>query len=263
MRSPLSYDRLVTPLDMPIAVRRDQARIVPLSVERRDAQRTAHAAITGAFFRPADIALAEIAWPMLAWVPYWCVHVDVAGVHIGIHHTGKRGWLGGFVPIPGLRHKDAVVPVVARSFMPFVPDVRPATGAKARPSEAIPPIFHHTVRVRGFAIPKEAMVPADQYTPPRGEIVQPDVTIDKAEDEAKAWLRAAVQPADAIYARYTPVVRSSVLCHYPMYVTRYRYDGAARGDAGEVFYVTVSGHDGKILASRHPSWWRAVRTWLP
>lgn len=263
MQSPFSFGPLCTPIALPMAVRSDIARVVPVSVERKAALETAHRAVKSAIFRPTDIGTAELGWPLLAWVPYWCVHVDVAGLHIGIRRSGKKNRFGGFVPMPGMRHKDAVVSVPGRPFFPFAPELRAPVGTPARRAEWMPPLFHGSVSVPGFSIDKAAMVPADTYTIPRGEIVQPDVRQDAAEDQAKGWLRDAVQPSDAIYARYEPVVRSSVLCHYPMYVTRYQYEGSARGAPGEVYFVTVSGHDGKVVARKHPAWWRAVRSWLP
>ena len=102
------------------------------------------------------------------------------------------------------------------------------------------------------------MVPWAQHEVREGEIVDPDVTQEMAETEAKARILRSVEPSSAIYAKYEPLVRSSALCLYPLFLTTYTYEGHASGAAGDAYHVLVSGKSGKVIGEQHPSALKAL-----
>ena len=87
-----------------------------------------------------------------------------------------------------------------------------------------------------------------------------DADVDRARGEsiATGMLMRAVAPSSALYANYQPKIHASTLCLYPLYYTRYRYEGEARRHAGEELFVAVSGRTGEIVSAKHPSGVRAV-----
>ena len=90
------------------------------------------------------------------------------------------------------------------------------------------------------------------------ERVDADVDRAGAEREAKQFLLRAVSPSNALYQNYEPTVRSAHFVLYPIYFSRYRYQGEAQRHAGEGYFVAMSGNSGKVIASQHPSGLRAA-----
>jgi hypothetical protein len=226
-----NFGRLVAQLSMPVNVVDADAFVVPRVVKRADAERVALEAINEGYLRPADIARAEIAPIMLAWVPLWRVDVTVEGFHLGLTRSGGSG---GLLPTGGARHRDEIKLILGRRYLP----VDPTAKVKITPPE---------------------MVPRAQQKIAEGELVLPDVTRREAEQEACEQLRRAVEPSSALFSKFDARVRSAALCHYPLMIIRYRYAGEATADAApEECHVAVSGRTGKIVSDKHPSALRSV-----
>lgn len=246
-----SSTRLCVPLAQPVRVPEELAFVVPLAAPREVVEQTAKAAILGSFLRPHDIQGAEIAPTILAWVPFWRVEVSASGFHLGISTvTLKEG--GSSIPIPtgGANHRDAVLLVTARRNFPFVPPlVHVPGGIQMNPTAPLRSPFHIHVT---------EMVPWARHEIHEGELVDPDVTQAMAESEAKGRILRSVAPRSAIYAKYEPVVRSSALCHYPLFITTYAYEGHATGEPGDAYHVLVSGKSGKVIGEKHPSALKAL-----
>jgi hypothetical protein len=246
-----SSTRLCVPLAQPVRVPEELAFVVPLAVERGVVEQTAKAAILGSFLRPHDIAGAEIAPTILAWVPFWRVEVSASGFHVGIS-TVKLKEGGSSIPIPtgGANHRDAALLVTARRNFPFAPPLVHVPGALR---------FDPSAPLRGaFHIELSELVPWAQHDVREGEIVDPDVTQAMAESEAKGRILRSVEPSSAIYAKYEPRVRSSALCLYPLFITTYTYEGHAGGAPGDAYHVLVSGKSGKVIGEKHPSALKAL-----
>jgi hypothetical protein len=246
-----SSTRICVPLAQPVRVPEELAFVVPLAVERGAVEQIAKAAILGSFLRPHDIQNAAIAPTILAWVPFWRVEVSASGFHLGISTVRlKEG--GSSIPIPtgGANHRDAVLLVTARRNFPFEPPVIHVPGAlQLNPA---------TPLQGAFQIHASEMVPWAQHEIHEGEIVDPDVTREMAEHEARARILRSVQPSSAIYAKYEPEVRSSALCLYPLFITTYTYEGHASGSPGDAYHVLVSGKTGKVIGQKHPSALKAL-----
>src|SRR5262249_34715676 len=162
---------------------------------------------------PADIAKAEIAPIMLAWVPLWRVDVTVEGFHVGLSRVGSGS--GSLLPTGGARHRDEIKLVLGRRYLP----VDPTTKVKITPAE---------------------MVPRAQQKIGEGELVLPDVARREAEQEACEQLRRSVEPSSALFSKFDARVRSAALVHYPLMIVRYRYAGEATSDAAvEECHVAV------------------------
>jgi hypothetical protein len=198
--------------------------------------------------RPADIDNATMDEPHLLLVPFWRVDVTVDGHHVGLSSvsvgTGRTS-----IPIPvgGARHKDAVLIVRGRSSFPL------ETSAPA----LLNGIFSGTSPIEIGVHELEPLASA-RLDMDLDERVDADMTRDAAEREAKQVLLRSVAPSNAIYSKYEPAVRSSQFVLYPVYFSRYRYAGEAQRRAGETYFVALSGHSGKIIASHHPSGLRAA-----
>jgi hypothetical protein len=239
------------PLASPVIVADEDAFVVPVSISADQAGATAREAILGSVFRPYDIAEAAIAGAVLVHVPFWRVHANVDGFHIGLNVvTDESGGIKWVLPTGGARHRDAVLLVTARRHFPFEPTMTQVPGRL--------PFQNGAVALRAFQIELEEMVPRASHPISGGEVVQADVTRAMAEREAMDRILRAVQPASALYAKYEPKVRSVAFCQYPLYVVRYGYAGHARRHPGEGFHVTVSGRSGKIVGAKHPSAVRAL-----
>jgi hypothetical protein len=246
-----SSTRLCVPLAQPVRVPEELAFVVPLAAPRNLVEQTAKAAILGSFLRPHDIQGATIAPTILAWVPFWRVEVTASGFHLGLSTVRlKEG--GSSIPIPtgGANHRDAVLLVTARRNFPFAPPLVHVPGSiQMNPAAPLRSPFHIHVA---------EMVPWAQHEIHEGEIVDPDVTREVAEGEARARILRSVEPRSAIYAKYELAVRSSALCLYPLFITTYTYEGHATGEAGGAYHVLVSGKSGKVIGERHPSALKAL-----
>lgn len=220
--------------------------VAPATLDRARGRAAVERAITEGVLRPFDSKrAADVDAPALLYVPFWRVAVSVDGWHIGL----SRGASGGrSVPLPtgGARHKDGVVMIAARTLFPYEPK--------------LPSFFGKLGGVAPPEVGANELVPVADAAAAlaEGEVVDADVDEDRAEKLASGMLLRAVNPTNAIYASYTPEVRSSVFCLYPVYYARYRYEGEARRHEGEAFFVAVSGRTGDVVAAKHPSAVRAV-----
>jgi hypothetical protein len=240
--------RICPPLEAPVIVPAELAFVVPLAVDRARAETAARAAILESFLRPHDIKGARLATTLLAFVPFWRVEVAASGFHVGISSisVGKQG--GTQIPVPtgGAAHQSGVVLVTARRLFPYAPE----TGGLSS---------DRSIRLfSSFAIRPEEMIARSSYAFPDAEIVDPDVTRDQAEREAVHEILRAVEPQRAIYSSYEPKVKGAALCHYPLYVTPYEYEGHANAAGSQSFYVIVSGRTGEVVGKKHPSALKAL-----
>ncbi len=209
--------------------------VVPARLSADEGERLGREAIQEGMARPADSHRADIETAQLVWVPLWRVDASADGFHVGVRQaTDAKGRLRAVLPTGGARHRDEVVVLLARKMLPFDPSP-------------------------GVKLPLDAMASKLTHPIAEGEEVAPDVTREEAEREASARVRRHVQPSSAVYSNYEVRVRSAVLCHYPVWLRRYRYEGEAAG-SGEVFegHVALSAVDGRVLSARHPPAWRAL-----
>lgn len=239
------------PLPSPVVVPDEEAFVVPLAIREEQATKAAHEEIVGSFFRPYDIDQAAPAPAVLVYLPFWRVHATVSGFHLGLDIvTNETGGIKWVLPTGAARHRDAILLVTARRHFPYEPLMMEVPSSVSFQGGRL--------ALHPFQINVEEMVPRASHVILRGEIIQPEVTREMAEREAKDRILRAVQPASALYAKYESEVRSAAFCHYPLYVVRYGYDGHAKRHIGEAFYVTLSGRSGKVVGARHPSAVRAL-----
>jgi hypothetical protein len=245
---------LCPPLEEPAPIGSLDAFVVLATVTQAAAESTARDTIVGSIFRPEDIRGADIGPTRLAYVPFWRIEVAVDGEHVRFAGTIRAGSVSLPLPLPGHSHEDRELYILGRRLFPFRPGV--AETAKSRGSLGI----HHTTTTGwgGLSIRPDEMTARSSAPPLAGEVVEPDVTRAAAEDEAKRRAVSAARPLNAFYAKYDPVVRTAACCHYPLWVTRYLYDGHASTAPGETYWVLVSGRTGKIVGTHHPSVLRSV-----
>src|SRR5262249_51469612 len=144
----------------------------------------------------------------LIYVPLWRIDTAIEGFHLSISHSaGPDGRLRWVLPTGGFRHRDEILMIPARRFFPVDPSKK-------------------------VKISLDEMTPRQDHPIGEGELVLPDVSRVDAEREATERLRRKVQPSTALYSRFETRVRSAVLCHYPLWVLRYRYRGEAARDLG-------------------------------
>lgn len=220
-----------------------ETHLVACALDAEKGNAAIHHAITDGILRPFDIKRASIDEPALLWVPFWRVSVSVDGFHIGI--SSMQGQNGRSIPIPtgGARHKDADIMIGARTLFPY--------------EAKLPSLFGKISGTPPLEIgPSELTIATAAPTP--GEIVEADVTWEKAHSIATGMLLRAVSPSHAIYAKYDPQIRGTAFCLYPVYFARYHYEGEARRHAGEDFFVAISGKTGAIISAKSPSAVRAV-----
>jgi hypothetical protein len=240
-------------LEDPVEIYPLDAFVVLATLSQPDAERTAREAIVGSVLRPEDIGSADIGPTRLAYVPFWRLDVNVDGQHVRFAGNIRAGNVSLPIPLPGHSHEDKELYVLARRLFPF----RPGVVEKSK-SQGTFGIHHSTTGWRGLAIRPDEMTARTAAPPLEGEIVEADVTRAAAEDEGKRRAVSEARPVNAFYADYKPVIRSAACCHYPLYVTRYLYDGHASKSPGETYWVLVSGRTGKIVGAHHPSVLRAV-----
>ncbi len=210
------------------------AFMVPSRLGPEEADRRAREAAQEGLLRPVDSHRADLELAQLVWVPVWRVDGSAEGVHVGVRAVrDRRGTLRGMLPTGGVRHRDAVVLLLARKMLPFDP-----TPAITLPMESLASRLTHPIT--------------------DGEVLAPDMTADEAEREALAQLRRAVTPSDALYRDVDARARSTVLCHYPVWLRRYEYEGdVVKGERFEG-HVVLSAVDGRVLCERHPPALRAL-----
>lgn len=209
--------------------------VVPLKLSAIDGDRIGREAIQEGLLRPVDSHKADIEVAQLVWVPLWRVDASADGFHVGIKHaTDAKGRLKWVLPTGGAKHLDEVVISLARKMLPFDPS-------------------------KSLTLPLDALASKLTHPITEGEELAPDVSRDEAEREASATLRRSVQPNSALYADADVRIRSAVLCHYPIWLRRYRYEGEATGSGGAFEgHVAISAVDGRVLSAKHPPAWRSV-----
>jgi hypothetical protein len=213
--------------------------VVPATLPREEAEKTTQAVLRG-LFRPSDIRQAQLAPLALVFVPIWRVDVGVEVFHVGIRPSPgmELRWV---LPTGGFRHRDDVVLMSARRFYPIDPTKtqNPLTRVRLPLHEMVP----------------EAEAPRD----PGAEWISADIPLDEAVRDAAERVRRQVQPQGALYASFAARLRSAALCHYPLWVLRYRYTGEAARAGVEECHLAVSARTGKIVSERHPSlFWSVV-----
>jgi hypothetical protein len=241
-------ERLYEKVARPVNPGETEAFVAPLTLGRNEANKAIHDAIFDRTLRPADIESASVDEAHLLLVPLWRVDVSVDGHHVGLSSV-TVGSGGTRIPIPtgGSRHKDAVLIVRGRRSFPL---------ETAQPA-LLNGLFSGTSPVELALHDLEPLASA-RLDMDLDERVDADVTHDDAEREAKQVILRAVAPSNALFSSYEPAVRSSQFVLYPVYFSRYRYDGEAQRSAGETYFVALSGHSGKVIASHHPSGLRAA-----
>jgi hypothetical protein len=211
-----------------------EAFVVPMRVTFETAESLGREAIQHGVFRPADSHKADIETAQLVWVPLWRMDVFADGFHVGLRHaTDSKGKLKWVLPTGGTRHRESIVISLGRKMLPFDPS----------------PLI---------SLPRESIVARVDSPITMGEVLDPDVFRDEAEREAIARLRREVLPGRAVYANATVHVRSAVLCHYPVWLRRYRYQGEAASTEPVEGHVALSAVDGHVVSERHPSGWRSL-----
>ncbi len=237
MVSRAPFAPLVTRLDKPVQVENDLRFAMPTSIDEAMAQRLLDARVRNRFTRPADIDHAAFfEKPTLVHLPVWRANVHAEGFHIGVSTVSIPSARNRHVPLPvptgGTDNRDVVVVTSARRFFAF--EVAPMIVV---PQDKLVPIAHASLT---------------------GIVAEPDVPKEQAEQECAHRVRAAMRPANAIYARAETEVRSMALVLVPLWVMRYRYDGEAVPGLAEEFHVLIDGTWGRVLSEKHPSGFRSV-----
>ncbi len=210
-----------------------EAFVVPAHLALDEGDRLGREAIQAGMLRPPDAHRADIEGAQLVWVPLWRVDASADGFHVGLRSTtDAKGRLRAVLPTGGSKHRDEVVVLLARKMLPFDPSPSITLALDAMASKLTHPITE-------------------------GEEVAPDVTRDEAEREATARLRRSVQPSSALYTEAEVRVRSTALCHYPVWLRRYQYEGVASNTRFEG-HVALSAVDGRVLSAKHPPAWRSL-----
>jgi hypothetical protein len=112
-------------LPAPLVVPEADAFVAPATISRANAELAAKEDIHESFFRPSDIQTAELDRSRLVYAPYWRVHVNASGFHLGLVTTTRSDGRASFpIPTGGTRTKDAVVMVCARRLFPYDPRVK-------------------------------------------------------------------------------------------------------------------------------------------
>lgn len=210
-----------------------EAFMVPARITFEEGDRRGREAIQAGMLRPPDSHKADIEVAQLVWVPLWRVDASADGFHVGLRSsTDAKGRLRAVLPTGGAKHRDEVVVLLARKMLPFDPSPSITLALDAMASKLTHPITE-------------------------GEELAPDMTRDEAEREATARLRRSIQPSSAIYSEAEVRVRSTVLCHYPLWLRRYEYEGVGSKTLFEG-HVALSAVDGRVLSAKHPPAWRAL-----
>lgn len=237
MVSRAPFAPLLTRLEKPVQVDADLRFAMPTSIDASMAKRLLEGRARDRFAKPADLDTAAFfEAPVLVHLPVWRANVHAEGFHIGVSTVSIPSARNRHVPLPvptgGTDNRDVVVVTSARRF--FAYEVAPM-----------------------IVVPQEKLVPL-AHSELGGIIAEPDVPKEQAEQECAYRVRAAMRPANAIYARAETDVRSIALVHVPLWVMRYRYDGEAVPGLAEEFHVIVDGTWGRVLSEKHPSGFRSM-----
>jgi hypothetical protein len=232
---------LSSPLHTPLAVP-ESAQWVAFRLSESDAHAILSKEIFERWFGPADAKAARVEPTERVHVPFWRIDVSVDGSHVGFTNVtvGREG--AGFrVPIPyaGKNSKEGIVMVSARRAFPHKP--------------TLPAIFGGESTAFDVKLHEMSATAQDSRT-----AIDADVSEAQATEEASRLLLNAAEPQRALLSNYKPTIRSATFVYYPIYFTPYRYVGEAAPEANDSYFVAISGHDGKVLASHHPSKFRSA-----
>lgn len=236
-------------LESPVAVAASQTYYVPAALDMEQGRAAVEHAIKHSALRPFDIAsetrIDEVA-PL--WVPFWRLVVAAEGFHVDVSNVSV-GSSGRKVPLPTSagRYKEAVVMVSARSDFPYEP--------------RLPSLFGRVAGIAPLEVGAEELVadPAPEMLRANGaEIVEADVSRERAESIVTELLLREVSPTHALYATYEPKIEEVLFCLYPLYHAHYTYSGEARRHPDEQLFVAVSGKTGEVVVATYPSAARAV-----
>ena len=234
-------------LESPVAVAASQTFYVPATLDMEQGREAALHAIKDSVLRPFDIAsntrIDDVA-PL--WVPFWRFAVALEGFYFDVSNVGPKGRSLPF-PTGGGRYKDAVVMICARTDFPYQPKLPSLFGRVKGPA----PLEVTTEEL--VAEPSPEMLHAND-----AEVVDADVTCERAESIATELLLREVSPTHAMYATYEPLIEAGTFCLYPLYYAQYTYSGEARRHPDEHLFVAVSGKTGEVVAATYPSAARAV-----
>lgn len=230
---------LAQPLDVPA-----DAGLVPFRVPAAEAHTTLEREVFERWLGPADARASRLGQTHTCFVPFWRVDLSIDGRHFGLSSlsVGREG--SGFrvpIPIAGNNSRDGVVMVSARRAFPHKPVLPAIFGGD---SSAFEVSLHEMVSARTSA---ESAVRIDA-----------DVRESQATDDATRLLMRAAEPQRALVSSYKPTLRSVQFLYYPVHFTTYVYAGESAPEPTESFFVAVSGFDGKVIASHHPSRLRAA-----
>jgi hypothetical protein len=230
------------PLGAP--VRPKEIFIAPAEIDFARGKAEISRVVKEGLLRPSDIDGAEIETPELFYLPFYRVDVAVDGFHVGTS-TIQIGSGRTSIPIPmmGARHRDAVIFVCARTLFPFEAKLPSFFGRMG----SAPPIEIATSELSPFRNP-----------PPTGALIEADVQQVSAEQHAAMMVLRAVQPGQAIYSDYKPVIRSTMFCLLPVYYAGYRYSGEAQRKPDEALFVAICARTGQVISAQFPSAARAV-----
>jgi hypothetical protein len=235
-------------LEHAVAIATSQTFHVPAALDMQQGREAVDRAIKGSVLRPFDVAsnthVHDVA-PL--WIPFWRVALAVEGIHVNIENVGV-GSKGRTVPMPtGARYKDAVVMVCARTTFPYPP--------------RLPSLFDRTAGVRPLEVGTKELVAIsslDELLANDAEVVDADITRDRAESLVLELLLREASPSHAIYEKIEPRIEDLTFCLYPIYYARYSYSGEARRHPDEQFFVAVSGKTGEVVSATYPSAARSV-----
>ena len=236
-------------LESPVAVAVSQTFYVPAALDMAQGRAAVEQAIKGSVLRPFDIASGtriETIAPL--WVPFWRFEVAVEGFYFDVSNVSV-GSKGRKVPLPtgGGRYRNAVVMVCARTAFPYEPK--------------LPSLFGRVTGIPPLEVSAEELVVEPSFEMLRendAEIVDADVTRDRAESIATELLLREVSPTHAMYPTYEPRIEAGTFCLYPLYFAQYTYSGEARRHPDERLFVAVSGKTGAVVAATYPSAARSV-----
>lgn len=229
-----SFGPVAGPPSKRVTVLDGERFVMRVSVSAEVAERAARQRIQEGILRPADSHCAEIEAVRLVWIPLWRVEVEVDGLHLGLRALrDASGAVRGVLPTGGPVHDGEVGLVLGRRLLPVDPSAR-------------------------AAIEPRDMVPWVHASREEGEWIDADVARDEAEHEVARALRKRVVPSKALYSNLEVRVKSAALVHLPVWLRRYRYEGAASGARVEECHVAIDAGTGEVVSERHPPAWRAI-----
>jgi len=240
-------------LQSPAKVAPDDAYIIRARLTRSEAQRVAESKIRDSVLRPEDIGSAVIEEPILGYVPFWRAELALDGYHVSIAGRIKVPGMSLPIPLPRKKHGDAVVIVEGRKLFPYPPKL----AYKTRISGPLGTSSSTVASWRRLKINPEDWTRRSDEEELDGELVQPDVTREMTERQAKLQAAHGVIPDGAIFADYQPEIRTIACCHVPLFVTRYSYAGHAKPYGGK-FWIAICGQSGDVVGAEHPSAAKAI-----